>query len=668
MKPAPIIPARIDWGAPGEAPRSVDYGDVYHPHAGAAQQARHVFLQGNGLPARWAGREHFCIVETGFGLGHNFLATWRAWRDDPTRCGTLHFVSVEAHPVSAADLQRAHAESPWTEGAAALWRAWPAATPDLHLLDFDDGRVRLLLALGDAAAVLPRLRLQADAFFLDGFAPARNPAMWQPRVLKSLAALAAPGATLATWSAAGALREGLAAVGFAPRRAPGAGGKRDITLADWAPRHTPWRPPGAAAPGREAVVVGAGLAGAAAAQALAQGGWQVTVLERHSAPALEGSGNAGGLFHGTVNADDGPYARWFRAAALHAREVFAEALAAGVPGQMGGLLRLITAPGGAAAAQSLLQRLGLPPAYVEVLSDAAASTRAGVPLPHAAWHFAGGGWVAPAAWVRQALATPGVNLRTGAIVAALQRQGSDWQLCDAAGRVLARAPTVVLAQGAAASALLQPLGHAPWPLRHTRGQVTHWAGPTPLRLPVAGDGYALPLQGPGLEAGVLCGATREAGTPVDGLAPELREADHHHNLERLQRLTGLQAPPNPQLWQGRAGWRLHTDDRLPIAGAVPLADMPPGQRLDQARLLPRESGLFVLTALGARGLTLAPLLARLVAAMASGTPWPVSQDLADAVDPARWRVRAARLQPPRGGRGAPEDGGSAARETDQPAG
>lgn len=667
MKPPPITPARIAWGAPGEAPRSIEYGDVYHPHAGAPQQARHVFLQGNGLPARWAGREHFTIVETGFGLGHNFLAAWQAWRDDPARCGTLHFVSVEAHPVSAADLQRAHADSPWPEAAAALRRAWPAPTPDLHLLDFEGDRVRLLLALGDAAAMLPRLRLQADAFFLDGFAPARNPAMWQPRVLKSLAALAAPGATLATWSAASALREGLAAVGFLPRRAAGTGGKRDITLADWAPRHTPWRPPVAAAPGRDAVVVGAGLAGAAVAQALARSGWQVTVLERHAAPALEGSGNPGGLFHGTVNADDGPYARWFRAAALHARTVFAEALADGVPGQIEGLLRLITAPGGAAAAKALLQRLGLPPAYVALRSAEAASALAGVPLPQPAWHFPGGGWIAPAAWVRQALATPGVHLRTGAAVAALQRLGSDWQLCDAAGRELARAPTVVLAHGDGASALLRPLGHAPWPLRHTRGQVTHWAGSTPLRLPVAGDGYALPLRGPGLEAGLLCGATREAGTPKDGLAPELREADHHHNLERLQRLTGLQAPADTRLWQARAGWRLHSDDRLPIAGAVPLVAMPPGQRLDQARLLPREHGLFVLTALGARGLTLAPLLARLIAAMASGTPWPVSQDLADAVDPARWRVRAARMQPLRDG-STPAPAGGAAQESDQPAG
>ena len=167
-----------------------------------------------------------------------------------------------------------------------------------------------------------------------------------------------------------------------------------------------------------------------------------------------------------------------------------------------------------------------------------------------------------------------------------------------------------------------------------------------LRLPVAGDGYAVPLPG-----AVLCGATREAGEPGD---TTLRAEDHQHNLLRLRRLTGLKAPADAALWQGRTGWRLHSDDRLPMAGAVPLATMPHlqnGQRLDQARLLPRERGLFVLTALGARGITLAPLLGQLVAAMASGTPWPLEQDLADAVDPGRWLVRAARH-----GAGSPDPG------------
>jgi tRNA 5-methylaminomethyl-2-thiouridine biosynthesis bifunctional protein len=450
-----------------------------------------------------------------------------------------------------------------------------------------------------------------------------------------LGRMAATGATLATWSAARDLRDGLAAAGFEVRLAEGIGGKRDITLARFAPRfQPPVLPSGAVPDATEAVVIGAGLAGAFAAQALAQAGLAVTVLDRHRSPAQETSGNPAGLFHGTVNAGDGSYARLFRAAALHAHKQHGLTLAAGVPGAAQGLLRLGDSAANLPGMSGLLARQALPPDYVQALDAHTASALAGVALPRAAWFYPGGGWMAPAPLVANALAGARVRFVGGATVARLQRAGDQWQLFDAEGRLLAAASIVVLAHAASAAPLLQGLGHAPWPLQHTRGQVTHWAGTTPLKLPVAGDGYAIPLPD-----GLLCGATREIEEPGDA---SLHEADHRLNIERLQRLCGIAAPHDPSRWLGRTGWRLHADDRLPIAGAVPLPTWPAGTRADQARLLPRERGLFVLTALGARGLTLAPLLGRLVAAQATGMPWLLEQDLADAIDPARWRVRAAR--------------------------
>ena len=223
MKTAPIRPGRLDFDAAG-VPFAPDFGDVYHPAVGALQQAQHVFLLGNELPRRWAGRERFVVLETGFGLGNNFLATWGAWREDPRRCERLVFVSVEKHPLSREDLARAHAATPLPELAAALRAAWPPATAGLHPLAFDDGRVQLLLAFGDLEALLPQLVATVDAFYLDGFAPARNPAMWAEPLLRRLGRLAAPGATAATWSAARAVRDGLAAAGFAVGSAPGSGG------------------------------------------------------------------------------------------------------------------------------------------------------------------------------------------------------------------------------------------------------------------------------------------------------------------------------------------------------------------------------------------------------------------------------------------------------------
>jgi len=128
---APISPARIDL-LPDGTPCAPDYGDVYHATAGAFAQARHVFLAGNGLPGRWQGRERFVVLETGFGLGNNFLATWAAWRADPQRCERLVFISLEKHPLTPEDMARVHRSSEEAALAAELVAQWPPLTPDLH--------------------------------------------------------------------------------------------------------------------------------------------------------------------------------------------------------------------------------------------------------------------------------------------------------------------------------------------------------------------------------------------------------------------------------------------------------------------------------------------------------------------------------------------------------
>ena len=225
-----LEPAGLTLAADG-TPYSPSYDDVYHSAAGAHAQANHVFLAGNGLPDRWAGRAQYVIVETGFGLGLNFLATWLAWRDDAQRCRTLHFISLEKHPLAATDLARVHLAWPKLATLAdELRRNWPALETGAHELEFDGGRVRLTLYFGDAVDILPTLDAAADAFYLDGFSPAKNPALWSPALCSSLARLAGDGATLATWSVAGSVRRALAAAGFAVVRRPGFAGKRQMLV------------------------------------------------------------------------------------------------------------------------------------------------------------------------------------------------------------------------------------------------------------------------------------------------------------------------------------------------------------------------------------------------------------------------------------------------------
>ena len=225
-----IVPAKLSFTSDG-TPYSEEYQDVYHSAAGGLEQARHVFLGGNELPARWRGREAFTIVETGFGLGLNFLAAWQAWQEDPQRCSRLHFVSFEKHPFAADDLALAHGRWPELAGLSAeLREKWPAPAPGAQHLNFADGRIALTLYLGDASSLVAQLAVEADAYFIDGFAPAKNPELWSPQFLAALTHSAAPGATLATWSVAGVVRAGLAACGWSLEKREGFAHKREMLV------------------------------------------------------------------------------------------------------------------------------------------------------------------------------------------------------------------------------------------------------------------------------------------------------------------------------------------------------------------------------------------------------------------------------------------------------
>ncbi|MGI4858349.1 MAG: tRNA (5-methylaminomethyl-2-thiouridine)(34)-methyltransferase MnmD, partial [Janthinobacterium lividum] len=349
-----------DWAFHEDGtPFSPRYDDIYHTASGALGQARHVFLAGNGLPGRWSGRPLFTIVEAGFGQGLNFLATWLAWRGDPRAPARLHFVSLEKHRFAVEDLRvllaqhvayetelfasrpagadaDADAAEPrmLAEMVETLCRAWPPATAGLHRLEFEGGRVVLTLGLGDAPALATKLRLRADAFFLDGFSPSKNPRMWDPVFFGALARLADERSTISTYTSAGEVRRNLIAAGFAMRRAPAYGSKREMLVGHFAPR---WRvrrhpPPRAAvAARREAIVIGAGMAGCAIAERLAARGWQVNLIDQGTGPATAASGNPAGVFHPMITRDEGLAARLSRAGFLYALTHWRALEAAGHP-------------------------------------------------------------------------------------------------------------------------------------------------------------------------------------------------------------------------------------------------------------------------------------------------------------------------------------------------
>ncbi|MCP5277902.1 MAG: bifunctional tRNA (5-methylaminomethyl-2-thiouridine)(34)-methyltransferase MnmD/FAD-dependent 5-carboxymethylaminomethyl-2-thiouridine(34) oxidoreductase MnmC [Thiobacillus sp.] len=623
----------------GGTPVSPAYGDIYHATQGGPGQARHVFLAGNGLPGRWAGRERFVILENGFGTGLNFLATWAAWLADARRPDALHYLALEKHPFRQEDLARLHAAWPeFAPLAARLGQRWPVLTPGFHRLEFpqtDGGRVVLTLMLGEAEDCLKQLRGRVDAFYLDGFDPKKNPAMWSPSLFQRLVRLAAPGATLATWCVARAVRDALVGAGFATEKGPGYAGKRDMLTGRLAAaRHQV--PPAAPAPERHALILGGGIAGCALAQRLAVRGWRVDLIERHGHLAGEGSGNLAGIVRPLLSRDDNIASRLNRACFLHARRAWADLEAAGFPSRrdLDGVLQIARDAAHEDQQRTLATAGAYPVDYVRFLDRDSASALVGWPTAFGGWWFPQGGWASPPT-LCQALADAAggnLNLHMGRTVAGLEPADGAWHALDEAGDILVQAPVAILASGAMARAL-EVAGDLP--ITPVRGQVSHVAAGSlpPFRHALCCEGYLTPAVD-----GIHCLGASYAYDP----GTELRQDEHAGNLLRLGRiLPGAEQALATGDLNGRVGFRAATPDRLPLAGALPAKGAPlaPDIRLDD---MPRLPGLHGLLGLGSRGLVWATLAAEALASQLHGDPLPLEGDLLDAMDPARFLLRQHR--------------------------
>ncbi len=639
--PFVLTPARFAF-APDGTPFSEAYGDLYHSTGGGLAQAQHVFLAGNGLPGRWSVKPRFTLLELGFGMGLNFLATWQAWREDPQRCERLHFVSLEKHPFGAQDLAVLHApHQALAPLAEELRSAWPMLLPGFHRLEFEGGRVVLTLAFADVAAALRELRLAADAFFLDGFAPARNPDMWSPQVMRQLARLAAAGATAATWSVAAPVREALRGAGFSAEKRRGFARKSEMLVAELSPRSR--RAPRAVPESGEkhAVVIGAGLAGAAVCERLAARGWRATLIERHAAPATEASGNPAGTFHPLVAPDDSVFARLTRAAFVHWMERWrtmdtTSAAGAAPVWQRCGVLQLARDAAEASAQRAALRAHCYPPEYAQPVTREQAAALAGLGVAAGGVWFPEAGWIRPPSLVSALLARCGTLLeaRYGCEAAALERSDGLWRVRDARGEEIVAAPVVVLANAAEALRLAPQKSVR---LRRVRGQLSFLPPErlAKLRAVVLRGGFVLPP----VDGTAIAGATYDFDD--EDTAP--RAASHAANLERLERiLPGISAGLDAASLQGRVGFRAVARDRLPLIGALPCEQSEPRRKNPGLADLVRKPGLYGAFAYGSRGLLWAGLGAELIASLIEGEPLPLEARLADAVDPARFLLRAMR--------------------------
>jgi len=644
--------AKLDWDENNQ-PISREFGDVYFSNASGLEETQHVFINNNQLPERFSALPQdgtFTIAETGFGTGLNFLCSLREWEKTAPHTAQLTFISVEKSPLTQSDLQKAL--SLWPELSdyiPTLLEQYPLPLKGIHKLQFMNGRVSLLLMQGDLLDMYQELIATVDAWFLDGFAPAKNPEMWNDSLFTEIAHLSNKNATFSTFTAASAVRRSAQAVNFQVSKVAGFGRKREMltgVLNDVAPQtlsNKPWFDLTPQKKPETAIVIGGGLAGTATAYKLACKGVKVKLIEKEKAVACGASGNPQGIVYAKLSPHDSPAAR----ISLRCYQYAIPHLQQALKDQPDTLSLCGVYQPAYDEKESKLQRIikndntfsGLATAIDQSETEAVT----GYPLAEGLL-FSKGGWVNPPSLCEAQSSHENIEVLFNTSVASLEYKNG-WHLYDENKILIASSDVVVIANAYAAKQLEQSSFLL---IKKIRGQIS--------RIPATADSKRLKT--------VIC--TNNYVTPawqdqhclgatfnLNDDEPAIREQDHLKNLNNLhERVPELfnqlnLVEKNDLFQQGRVGFRCTSTDYLPIAGPVPVVE---DFLLDYAKLskdssLPFDKagsyipGLYLNIAHGSRGITTTPLCAELVASQICGEALPLEKSLINALNPARFIIK-----------------------------
>jgi tRNA 5-methylaminomethyl-2-thiouridine biosynthesis bifunctional protein len=593
-----LKPASLQWSEDGSF-ESAAYGDVYFQRKYGIAESDYVFLQGNNLETRFTEMTTPCfrVAELGFGSGLNFLQTLRLFVQNAPQNARLFYTSIEKHPVSRDDLKKIYAMlgefQPWTEE---IIDQYPPMLEGFHHLHFMNGRIRLMLCFGDVMDVLPNIHGYFDAWYLDGFSPAKNPDMWQDSIFPAIGARTAAGGTLATFSVARRVLNGLENAGFDWEKIKGFGIKWHMTRARF--RDAAIKTPAA----KRIAVLGAGIAGCAAAHALAARGHDVHLYDRTDGVAQETSGNPAAVLYPKLTADPSPRSDYHTHAFLYAR----------------GMARHMQVPslnlcgvrhiGDDERHRAMTEKNAWPEEFTR-FDNGLLHDMAGMVDPRALCH----------ALADHPRITPHFSTSFDA-----PPEGYD---------------ETVIALGHAS----RDMEALAWlPLQCLRGQVTlltATAASENMDHVICHDGYITPAVD-----GLHCiGATFQKEKP-DGF--DTRAEDDAENLRKLNDVLPQLGFSTENIAGSRAGFRAATPDRMPIVGACPdyaacidtFAAMRGGAEVQAAT--PRIDNMYVSTGFGAHGMTGALLAAEIIAADISDEPLPVPGSLLQYLMPERFIFRA----------------------------
>ena len=677
--------AQVHFNESG-TPVADHFDDVYFSNDSGIDETQHVFVAGNDLAERWQQWRNptFVIAETGFGTGLNFLVAMRAFNefraanpDHPLK--RLYFITTEKFPLPQQDMQRALEAFPaLKDEAQALASLYPMGLEGCHRLHFDNHSTTLDLWIGDVHELLPQwhspIKGLIDAWFLDGFAPSKNPDMWTDALFSQMARLSKTGTTFGTFTAAGVVKRGLAGVGFTIKKRNGFGRKRDMLTGVFDRdnenvQHKLRLPAGpyyryavdSLDKTSKVAVVGSGLAAATACLALVKRGISTTLYFDGDTLASGASGNPQGGFYPQLHSEASIASRIQAHSFLYAKQAYDHTIEhakacglADVAHDFCGVIQLSFNDKVAERQNKLAAADVWPEALIKPVNSKEVSDIANLALPYSGLYIGLGGWISPpqlvTAMIEEALQSGKLTLKPNhtyvvsheAVETTKQRVQIRFNLDSAENEEVITADHLILALGAGA---VNASDFNSLSLRPVRGQVEAIPTQMPieqLNTVLCHKGYMTPV----FEGRHALGSTyvkNDLSTDVRGDETEMNLATHEQALANTDIVQALQHDG-----KARAATRLGSPDHQPVVGALHNFDslkehytmLGVGKPLTSAPVLP-SSVVSTLTCLGSRGLTTAPLMAEVLVSSLCKEPLPLSNDLLNAVNTSRFMTREA---------------------------
>jgi tRNA 5-methylaminomethyl-2-thiouridine biosynthesis bifunctional protein len=630
-------------------PCSALFGDAYFSLVNPLEESQYVFLDSTNIPKRWQNK-HFTIAELGFGFGINFVTTAKNWIDQHYTDNQLHYISIEKYPVQPTDLikcyQHLNISSHITER---LLDQYPIPVTGFHRLELHELNITLTLIFGDAIEWLEQCDFKADAWFLDGFAPDKNEALWSDEIAKHVNRLTKLGGTLSTYSAASNVKKSFSSAGFKISKHSGYGKKREMltgTLThnqethayqlkdkSWLFNH-PLK-----VNHKTALVIGAGMAGTAMSAALAKRGWQITMVDKNTSLASEGSGNSNAILMPRLSVDHDLQSQLTLLGYLYSLRYFnsIQAFSDEFIWQQCGAIQIPRDEAQWKRMQLIASQENIPESLLQTVNQQQASALAGCPVASDGWHLPLSGWLSPSQLCTAIMKQYPSNIifQSNTNISSIEKQDRQWVAYDKYNHEVCHAEIAIIANAYSANQFAQ----TNWCQLHPkRGQISlipeNDCNIKPSKI-VCADAYITPP----VNSQYVVGATFvTADTSTD-----LRQSEHKENLMKLKRMIPSYTGMDIKTLGGRAGIRAVSSDRLPIVG--PVADEISFNDIYKDAALGSthrhypppnyHDGLFLASGFGSRGLAWIPLCVEALTCLINNEPSPLSKNLLNAIHPSR---------------------------------